>query len=65
MVLGGNHEFGPDVLVKVCFADDFELERGFLERKAVLVCVFCRLAGGIVADDGVKASDEHQAVVAG
>lgn len=57
---GVDHEFGTDVLVKVFFADDLELEGGLLEREALFVRVLCRFAGGIVADDGVEAGYQHQ-----
>ena len=63
LVLGGvDHKLRPDVLVKVRLADDLELERSLLEREVVLVCVFCGLAGGVVADDGVEAGNEHETV---
>jgi len=61
LVLGGvDHKLRPDVLVKVRLADDLELERSLLECEVVLVCVFGGLAGGVVADDGVEAGDEHE-----
>ena len=55
-----DHELRPDVLVEVRLADDLELERSLLEREVVLVCVFGGLAGGVVADDGVEAGNEHE-----
>jgi len=61
LIFGGvDHEFGPDVLVKVRLADDIELERSLLEREVVLVSVFGGLASGVVADDRVEAGDEHE-----
>jgi len=63
LVLGGvDHKLGPDVLVKVRFADDLKLERSLLERQVVLVSVFGGLAGGVVADDRVEAGNEHETV---
>ena len=55
-----DHELWSDVLVKVGFTNDLELEGGLLEGEAVLVGVLGSLAGGVVADDGVEAGNQHQ-----
>lgn len=62
LLCGSNHELWANVLVKVLFADDLELERTFLERNPLLVCVLSGLRGGVVANDRVEAGDQHQAV---
>ena len=59
-LLGRNHKLRADVLVKVLLADDLELHGGFLQCKAVLVCVLCGLGRGVVADDGVEAGNKHE-----
>jgi hypothetical protein len=59
-LLRRNHELGADVLVEVLGADDLELHGGLLEREAVLVRVLGGLGGGVVADDGVEAGDQHK-----
>jgi hypothetical protein len=59
---GVDHQFRADVLVEVGFADDLELEGGFLERETILVRVLGGFAGGIVANDGVEAGYEHETV---
>lgn len=55
-----DHELWSDILVKVGFADDFELEGGLLEGEVVLVGVLGSLASGVVANDGVEAGNQHQ-----
>jgi hypothetical protein len=45
---GIDHEFWAHVLVKVCFANDLELHSALLERDALLMCVLCCLACGVV-----------------
>ena len=59
VLLGRNHQLWADILVKVLFADDLELQRGSLQRDAVLVRILCRLAGGIVPNDGIEAGHQH------
>lgn len=61
-LLGRNHQLGANVLVEVLGADDLELHGGLLEREPVLVRVLGRLGRGVVADDGVEAGDQHEAV---
>ena len=59
-LLGRNHELRADVLVEVLRADDLELHGSLLQCQAVLVGVLGGLGGGVVADDGVEAGDQHK-----
>jgi hypothetical protein len=61
-LLGGNHQLRADVLVKVLRADDLQLHSSLLQCQVVLVRVLGSLAGSVVANDGVEASNQHQTI---
>lgn len=48
LVCGRDHEFWSNILVKVCLADDLQLERTLLKGDALLVGILRRLGCSII-----------------
>lgn len=59
-LLGGNHQLGPDELVKLLLGQAAKLERRLLESQTLLVRVLGDPAGLVVADLAVEAGDQHE-----
>jgi len=59
---GPDHQFRPDQLVKVLLAQGLQLHGRLLQGQALLVRVLGYLAGHVVADLGVEASNQHESV---
>lgn len=62
-LLGAQHQFRPNISVKVFLAQCLELHRTLLERRPLLVRILGHLRSHVVADDWVQAGYKHKAKI--
>lgn len=59
-LLRANHQLGADKGVKLFLSKGVELHGGFLKSQTLLVSILGNLAGHVIANLGVEASDQHK-----
>ncbi len=60
LLLGGQHEFGPDMFVKLLRGQRLQFHCRLLQSQTLLVSVLGHFGSHVIADDWVQTGNKHE-----